>query len=129
MPEQAEKQKGVSIYLSLVIMAVLLAITLGLNSILFGQVKIIRNIGYSVAAFYAAETGIEEALFTVGCESSCIISGYLDLNNNSMQDADDSTYRAEGLAPNTDGCPDTATFCLKSIGAYKQIKRAIQVAR
>jgi len=39
-----------------------LAAALGLAAILVGQIKIIRGMGNSVVAFYAADTGIEQVL-------------------------------------------------------------------
>ena len=55
-------QKGVSLYLAVIIMLILLAIALGVSTILVGQIKTIRGMGNSVSAFYAADTGIETEL-------------------------------------------------------------------
>jgi len=56
-------QKGVSLYLALMIMFILLAIGLGVSLIIVSQMKMIRGMGDSVIAFYAADTGIERALY------------------------------------------------------------------
>ena len=65
-------QKGVSLYLTVIILAILLAISLGISTILLGQMKIIGEIGKSVVAFYAADTGIEKMLYNDNqCRQYC----------------------------------------------------------
>lgn len=113
--------------MALVIMSIFIAMVLGLNSILIGQIKAVRSMGYSVTAFYAAETGIEEALSDPNCTTTC--TGYsnkeLDLGGGSK-----AYYSVSGLQPIwTNGCTTTAVYCLKSIGTFGQTKRAIQVSR
>lgn len=44
-------------------MTFLLAIGLGLTALIVGQLRIMKNIGDSVIAFHAADTGIERALY------------------------------------------------------------------
>lgn len=61
--ENIESQKGIALYIALVIMAFLLAIGLGLSVIISGQLGMIRDVGNSVVALYAADTGIEHALY------------------------------------------------------------------
>lgn len=106
-------QKGVSLYLALLIMAVLLSIGLGISSILFGQIKIIRGIGDSVVAFYAADTGIEEVLYRGGAVSGNLENG--------------ASYSTRVLAPGPD-CTAT-NYCIISKGSFKETKRAIEIIR
>jgi hypothetical protein len=56
-------QKGVAIFLAIMITSILLAIGLGLTVIIISQVKLMNNIGDSVVALYAADTGIEHSLY------------------------------------------------------------------
>lgn len=135
------KQKGVSLYLSVVIMVILLAIVLGISTILLGQLKMIRGMENSVIAFYAADTGVERVLyedkmcrqqlstiFPPACDdSSCgddsdgdgscdgvptnYDSGEVDLGNGAR-------YRVEAII---DG--------FQSVGFYKGTRRAIEVNR
>ena len=63
-------QKGLSLYLAIVIMSILLAIVLGMSTILFYQLKIVGGMGNSVVAFYAADTGTERALYD---ENKCLL--------------------------------------------------------
>ncbi len=48
--------------MSMVILAIILAMVLGLGAILFGQIRTIRGMGSSVVALYAADAGIERVL-------------------------------------------------------------------
>jgi len=56
-------QKGVSIYLAIIIIFILLGIALGLSTLLVGQIKLVKGLGDSVVAFHAADTGVEKALY------------------------------------------------------------------
>lgn len=60
-----KNQKGVSLYLTIVILSVLTACLLTLIGISISQIKIIYALGHSVTAFYAADTGIEQALYRI----------------------------------------------------------------
>jgi len=106
-------QKGVSLYLALLIMAVLLSIGFGISAILFGQIKIIRGMGDSVVAFYAADTGIEEVLYRGGAVSGNLENG--------------ASYSTRVLAPGPD-CTAT-NYCIISKGSFKETRRAIEIIR
>jgi len=74
-------QKGVSLYLALMIMFILIAIGLGISLIIVSQMKMIRGMGDSVVAFYAADTGIEHALYDKRRKGGTgEVSGSLDAN-------------------------------------------------
>lgn len=119
-------QAGISLYLSVIILAVILAIVLGLSAILFGQIKMVREMGYSVVAFYAADTGIERELFEGNSPPSSSF-GYLDLNNNGIKDGDDASYDISVIATGSD-C-DAPVYCIRSKGTYKGTQRAIEVKK
>jgi len=59
----SSSQRGVSLYFSIIILSILLAIVLGLGTILVGQTRMIKGMGDSVGAFYGADTGIERVLY------------------------------------------------------------------
>ncbi len=56
-------QQGVSLVITFLIMAIMLAVVLSLSSILFNQVKIVSNVANRIAAFYQAESEKERALY------------------------------------------------------------------
>ena len=58
-----KKEKGVSLIITFFIMLIVLVIVLAISTLLYSQIKVIRNIGNSVIAFYAADSGIEKILF------------------------------------------------------------------
>jgi len=111
-------EKGASLYLAFMMMTVLLVIAFGMSAILFGQMKIIGGMGDSVIAFYAADTGIERALYE---------------NATPPQTFSDSiggaSYNVSVISPGSDACPSDVNYCIKSIGIYKETRRAIQVNR
>lgn len=58
-----EQEEGVSLIITFFILTIILAIVLSISVLLYGQIKIIRNIGNSVVAFYAADSGVEKVLY------------------------------------------------------------------
>ena len=107
-------QKGVSLYIAIMIIVILLAIVLGAGAILLGQLKRIKGMENSITAFYAADTGIEEVLMVRENPSS--LSGFLD---------NGASYDVE-VIPSGGGC-SADNFCIRSVGSYKGTKRAIEV--
>ena len=113
-----KSQRGVSLYLALAILTILLGIALGISAILVGELRILRDIGYSVTAFYAADSGIERELYDKhyqdpGCSPppACVYNGFLDVDRDGttgtgscpdgLVDADDACYQISisSLAP------------------------------
>jgi Tfp pilus assembly protein PilX len=115
----SNSQKGISVYIAFMIMAILLIIGFGMSTVLLSQIKTLRGMGNSVVAFYAAETGIERTLYEIsqGAEIGDHFDGSLD----------DSSYSADIIAPNGD-C-SAQYYCIKSIGLYQETKRGIQASR
>ena len=111
-------EKGVSLYLAFMMMTVLLVIAFGMSAILFGQMKIIGGMGNSVIAFYAADTGIERALYENATPTQTF-SGSIG----------GASYNVSVISPGSDNCPSNVNYCVKSIGIYKETRRAIQVNR
>jgi len=115
-------QKGIAIYLAVVVMSVLLAVGIGTAAILYSQIRMIRSMGDSVIAFYAADTGVEDVLYKdslpAGLELEVVVPGNLD---------NTATYEAKKIAPSVT-CPGDY-YCVKSIGTFKDVRRAIEVSR
>jgi hypothetical protein len=119
------KQKGTSVFMGILVMTVLLTISLGMTSALVVQIKTIRNVGYSVTAFYAAETGIETALNDPNCTTTC--AGYTDVNLD-LDDGSKAYYTLSATGPLPPDCLGS-NFCVKSVGTYNGTRRAIQISR
>jgi hypothetical protein len=118
-------KRGVSVYIAILVMTILMAIVFGLTSVVIKQAKEMREMGYSVVAYYAAETGIETALNDQNCTSSCpLTSGTLNISPTV-----NPGYQYQGFATSTPDCPDTANFCVKAVGTYGQTRRGLMIAR
>ena len=107
-------QKGVSLYIAVMIIVILLAIVLGAGTILLGQLKVIKGMENSIAAFYAADSGIERVLMERNSPNTD--PGYY---NGSVGDA---TYEVTVLT-----APAPYNYYIRSVGSYKGTKRAIEV--
>jgi Tfp pilus assembly protein PilX len=109
-------QKGFSIYLVLVILAILLSVSLNISSIIITASKMTGNLGDGVRAFHAADSGIEAALYST--KNSCIVTS----PNNVLEDTN-FTY----TLTITGSCPSTGTSII-SEGKYKtNAKRIMEV--
>ncbi len=142
-------QKGVSLYLVIIVMSVVLAIVFGTSTILLKQVKMARGMEDSVMAYYAAETGLEEALKDIIKDGAVDLPEYPHLVNLT----EDSFYEVKAVccagancifSGETGGscpglgysCPegmkddencDSPSYCIISRGNYKGTERVIEV--
>lgn len=148
-------QKGISVYLAVIVMSIILTTALTLSAILLSQIQIMREIGNSAIAFFAADTGIEKTLYydnkiippvsgatrgLCGMDSSCF-----DCNFTTCVGCGKF---GPGCAENVcDDCTliyesnlDDKTFrvqagvsggvtTMESVGKYQDTKRAIEVKR
>ena len=117
-PTEIENSRGISVLFVVLIMGMMLAISLGVSSILMQQTESLRNIGYSVIAFYAADTGVENVLDQ---EDPLILHGYEETLENGAQYS--LTVRQGGSG----NCPGDKNYCIRSVGTYKTIKRGIEI--
>ena len=139
-------QRGVSLYLAIVVMVALLAIVLGTSIILARQFKIIRGMENSVIALYAADAGIEtvlESAFSniLGVNSHYPAGGGTFLLDNGAEwevnvvccdeGSGNCIWDTAGGNPCPFGDSDIACnadyYCFKSRGYYEETQRAIQV--
>ena len=141
-------EKGVSLYLAVVMLSIILAVAFGLVAILMGQIKMMRVIGFSVTAYYAAETGVERALYdyiqsgTIPFISPVPYSDQVLPNNSSYTvsvvcchyaapdcswDETGDNVCSLGDAYIDENCEAT-DYCARSVGTYRGVKRAIEVS-
>jgi len=128
--KSSELQKGVSIYFALMIMTILLAIALGMSTILIGQIKMIKRMEDSVIALYAADAGIEKILYDA--------STGIDITDPEYNpcpppppcicNLGDACYTVTVLPYTDPDCPGDY-YCIKSTGIYRKTRRAIQATR
>ena len=56
-------EKGMALLITFLIMGIMVAIVLGVTVIILSEIDIVRTIGYSVNAIFAANTAIEKSLY------------------------------------------------------------------
>jgi hypothetical protein len=107
-------ESGVSLIFALLILAGILATSLGVAVLMLKEIKISTNIGNSVPAYYAAEAGIEKILYDVrynGVEPYNIGETSLGIG---------STFEVKIV--------DVGPPCrIKSVGSYEGIKRGVEI--
>lgn len=107
-------KKGISIYLALIVIAILLSSALGVSVIFVNQVRILKEVKNSVIAFYASDSGIEKILINRQNPS--------DIPETSLSNG--ATYQVSVGAGYTCGA---LNFCIRSVGSYKETSRAIEI--
>lgn len=112
-------------FFSLLVLTIILGIVLGLSSMAISQIKMVRGMGYSVIAFHAANSGIERALRMRLHDG---ISSYTSLNDVIiLLNGENATYRIEIIEGGDPGCLHRTHYCIRSIGKFKGVQRAIEV--
>lgn len=115
------KQKGATLYFTIVIMSILLAAVFSIGSLLLVQLKSIKQIGDSVVAYYAADSGAEIALFNAktGHAPGSGPNGTLGA----------ARYETIFFATGTPDCVDGKYYCILSIGDYQGVERRVKITR
>lgn len=128
-----KNQKGVSLFLALMIMTVFSAMGLGLSVILMSQREVIRGINYSVNAVCAADAGVEAILYLdKRCgDGSNFCSTFPNVCNNLCTGLE-SPYTTTSFLSNGAGYTATSSnncgiTSIKSTGDYKEVKRAFEL--
>lgn len=114
------KERGVALFLTFFVMIVMLGIALGLNSMFFTQLELIRGVDDSLIAFYAAEAGVERQLYEGTLPPPPV--NYVGTLSNG------SSYQVQVFLAGQGGCQGT-DFCIESKGSYRQAERAVWVER
>ena len=111
-----KEKKGISLVFVILIVAIVLGISLGVSTILITQIEILRSIGHSVIAFYAADTGIEQVL--LGTPPS-------DISETPLGNG--ASYTVDVTTGGSGDCDASLNYCIKSVGKYEAAKRAIEI--
>jgi hypothetical protein len=110
--------KGISLYLAIMTTGILLALALGISAILVGEIRMTKEIGDSVIAFYAADSGIERVLMEDNPKN---LDGYEEELDN------EAKFRLIVKSGGEEDCDPQKNFCISSLGTYKKVKRAIKI--
>ncbi|TSC56956.1 MAG: hypothetical protein Greene071421_466 [Parcubacteria group bacterium Greene0714_21] len=132
-------QDGVSLYITLVILSLLLAIALAGSSLLIGQLGRLKSSGNSVLAFYAADAGIERALYldnkncslssSVAERITCVQTGIAGLILSDTTLANNATFELSITPGGSGSCPAGKNYCVKSKGVFKDATRVLRISR
>jgi hypothetical protein len=134
--------KGVALYLAVIVMALLLIIVFGLSILVKNQVIMVRDTEESVVALYAADSGIEKFLIDAIHNMVVPDSSYaVVLGNGSSYSVSVACCKYTGIP--TPGCSASAAvcgslaedascggrfYCAKSVGAYRGTTRGVSVS-
>ncbi len=127
-------EKGVSIYITLILLFVLFGLAMGLSALILGQLKILSSMGDSIVAYYAGEAGVEEMIYQTKTETSFPGSITGSLSNNSSFEVE--MYCAEGVDECVDACSGSpctteswcdVRFCPISKGTFQDTNRSVRV--
>lgn len=122
-------------------MTTLLGISLGVSSLLFSQINILKGIGHSVFAFYATEAGLERALYLDNTECLQVVEHAPCLTTQfgvigaappgSVTLSNGASYQIIAEAEGVGACPSGLghSYCVKATGSFEQSRRAVRVAR
>lgn len=120
----SKTNKGVALILTILVLVGILAIAMGVTSLMVGEIRITREIPWALKAYYAAEVGIERKLYemrkledtsNIGSPPDCTGAPAICL------DGSDVCYSVD---VDVSGDP----IIIKSYGCYKRIKRSIEVS-
>lgn len=125
-------EQGISLYLSIVTLAAIFAISFGLVSLLLGQLNIARDVGRFIPAIYATDAGIERALYKIRKNGDFDICTTTDpptaceIQTTTMQN--DASYRVIILDPSFEWCDGAIqNKCIRSIGNFRNTNRVWEV--
>jgi hypothetical protein len=113
--------KGTILYFAILILSVIFAIAMGLSLIIFGQLKTQREIGYSVIALSAADTGVERALYAIYKEGNMSFSTSTNLENG-------ANYTVNVFTTSAQCGSSIQYYCIISRGTFKNTTRAINAS-
>ena len=116
-------ENGIAIILSMFVLSAILAIAMGISTLLLREVQIAKTAGFSIPAFFAADTGVEKLLMfrnTPGVFSECISAA------SPCTLANGANFWILVRAPGEDGCT-ALNFCIESTGEFRGTRRAVEV--
>lgn len=120
-------KKGIAVYLVVVAGALILAVVLGLSSLLVRQQVVTNQLNESVNSFHAADSGIERILYAIRKEgydpSDCVPTPcqtpYPQGSDPSFTNGASYEIYVQGTDPST---------TIRSLGSYHQTRRAIEIS-
>lgn len=119
MNKRKKNQTGVILLLTLFILSGILIITLAAADLVLAGLKMNRLTGYSNLAFFAAEAGLERALWEVR-KNNYVLPDTDTANIFSLNDL------GNGSAYQVDYATSSPNVSFTSIGSYRGAKRSVE---
>ncbi len=107
-----KKESGVALYFAMVILSVFTAVIFVLAGVSVSQIKVTWMIGDSAKAFFAADTGVEQALFNIRKQDNF---GNID-----------KVSLANGASYTVNISFSTTTATIQSKGEFRSTRRTIE---
>ncbi|OGZ18564.1 MAG: hypothetical protein A2Z68_00670 [Candidatus Nealsonbacteria bacterium RBG_13_38_11] len=137
------QERGVALFMTVLIMSVILAIGLGISGILIQQIRISGNIGNSVVAFYAADSGVEQQIYdlyklkenhspsyNLTMANSAFYEVTVECSTGNLRCSEGEEFYGLPIdqePEGEDGHCSSMNFCVRSLGTFNTAKRAIEV--
>jgi len=123
------KEKGATLYFAVLIMSILMAAVFSMGSLVLVQIKIIKGMGNSIIAYYAADTGAERVLDE-------LYNGNITKEYYEEIDGPSYSYKVFVVRPmggvltvlDEDANCTSEYYCIKSVGTYNNTRRAVEVS-
>lgn len=126
-------QKASILLYIVLLLSLLLTVVLGLSALITSQFAIMRGIGNSIVAFYAADAGVERMLNSIISNNETLPNDFTfaeEMGNGASYSVTIYCRNGGGLACagiTEDATCDADNFCIKSEGEFNLSKRAIMV--
>lgn len=117
-----KNQKGVILLLTLLILSGVLAVTLTAADLVLAGIRMNRLAGYSGLAYFAAEAGLERALYTARQPGF----SYPSENQEDFFNCAPSCSLANGSAYQVDYFTSPPSVTFKSVGDFSGAKRSVE---
>lgn len=120
--KNSNSQKGQIFILALLLSASIATIALGMSSVILSGAQQAADVGRYVPAFYAADAGVERALYRIRQNSN-----QSNFSNGSF--LNNALYDVVILTPGSGECPGSVSnICIFSKGSSDDLSRRIQVS-
>lgn len=131
--KKVREERGVALYLTMVIMGLVFALAIGVSSVLLREIQISRDIARYTPALAAADAGLERALYEIRKNSSfdscpTLSSCTIGSAENPVVTDGGGTYYVVVVDTGVSWCTDAAQICIRSFGSFQGTNRALEAA-
>jgi len=113
------QENGVVLILTVIIISAVMLIASMIANIVITQMQLVEDIGSSVSAIYAADSGVECQLYNIRHGKS------VDCNSADNPGGNIVMFNGASVKTSADGIPPNYT--VKSLGSFRSVKRQFQV--